>query len=260
MQNTYDYKKLTFISGSIALIAIALFAVVSSVATLKTAARGTSPATISISGEGEVIAVPDIATVVFTSRESAKTVPEAQSAANGKTKAALAALSKLSIAEKDTKTISYTINPKYETQMIYCITVPCPRGETVVTGYEVATTIEVKVRKIDQAGEVLGLLGTAGITEVSGTNFTVDDMEAVVAEAKAKAISDAQAKAKKTAKALGVSLGDIVQFSDDNGGYYPVMYGMESARVKSADASSAVLVPQGENVVKSRVTVTYAIN
>jgi uncharacterized protein YggE len=258
MQNTYDYKKITFIAGSIALLSLTLLALVMSASEWKVMQRGgQTAASISVTGEGEITAAPDIATVTFTVRESAKTVPDAQTATETKTKTALAALAKLGIADKDIKTTSYTVNPTYENQMIYCITVPCPPGKTVVSGYEVSNTIQVKVRKIDQAGAVLGSLGLASITDVSGPNFTVDDMNKVQAEAKAKAIADAKEKAEKTAKALGVSLGAIVSFSEDTGGYYPMAY---SARAVESKAMDSVSVPQGESVIKSHVTVVFSIN
>jgi len=258
MENKYDYKKVTFISGSIALITIALLALVMSLSEWKMMERGGSnSASITVSGEGEITAAPDIATVNFTIRESAKTVPEAQKLAEAKMVKALASLTALGVDKKDTKTISYTVNPKYENQMIYCITVPCPAGKTVITGYEISESIQVKVRKIEKAGEVLGALGTINITEISGPEFTVDDINKVQSNAKVKAIADARTKAEATAKALGVSLGAVIQYSEDNGGYYPVAYGMGAMKSQAVDSVS---VPTGESVIKAHVSVTYSVN
>lgn len=261
MENTYDYKKITFISGSVALLTIALLALVMSVSEWKTMSRGGSQsASITVSGEGEVTAAPDIATVTFTVRESAKTVPEAQKLAEAKLTKALTALDTLGVDKKDTKTISYTVNPKYENVPVTYsgyTAMPVYTNPKVV-GYEIAETIQVKVRKIDSAGDVIGALGTVNITELSGPEFTVDDMDKVQADAKEKAIANARDKAEKTAKALGVSLGAITQFSENNGGYYPVAYGMGGAMSKQA--ADSVSVPQGESVIKSNVSVTYSIN
>ena len=217
-------------------------------------------ASISVTGEGEVTAVPDIATVNFTVRESAKTVPEAQKLAEAKIAAGLKALEALKVEKKDTKTLSYTVNPKYESQVTgYCNGYVCPPSKSVITGYEVAQSVSVKVRKVDQAGEVIGVLGKVNITEISGPEFTVDDIEKVKADAKALAIEKAKEKAKITAKALGVSLGSITSFSDDNRGYYPAMYSSKTMSVGGVEASDAVSLPQGESVIKSRVTITYML-
>ncbi len=258
MENNNNYKKYTFISGSVALVMIALLAIVMSMSEWKTMSRGGSAAaTITVSGEGEYTAAPDIATVTFTVRESAKTVPEAQKLAEDKIVKAIASLDALGVDKKDTKTVSYTVNPKYEnvpqSYNGYIAVYSSPK----IVGYEVAETISVKVRKIEKAGDVLGALGTVNITEISGPDFTVDDIEKAQAEAKEKAIANARDKAEKTAKALGVSLGAIIQYSEDSGGYYPVAYGMAKAENSARDSVS---VPQGESVIKSRVSVTYSIN
>ena len=255
-----QYKKYAWVAGTTAGAMLALFAFTMSVSEYKSWGHVNGQvATITVSGEGEVTAAPDIATVTFTVRETAKSVPLAQKAVEVKVKEALNAMKTLGVDAKDTKTISYTVNPKYETQMIYCITVPCPQGKTTIIGYDVANTISVKVRKVDIAGDVLGVIGKANITEISGPLFTVDDMDKVEAEAKAKAIDQAKAKAKATASSLGVSLGVISQFNED-GGYQPMLYRAESVTMnKGMGASDSVTVPQGESVVKSRVTITYTL-
>lgn len=243
-----------------ALGAITLLALVMSVSEWKMMGRGGSTsASITVSGKGEVTAVPDIATVNFTVRESAKTVPEAQKLVEDKIKKTLSSLAALEVDEKDVKTLSYTVNPKYEqTPRVYSYTVVYSSPKIV--GYEVAETVQVKVRKIDAAGEVIGALGGNNVTEISGPEFTVDDIEAVRADAKKKAIEDARAKAKETARSLGVSLGSIIGYSEDNGGYYP-MYGMGGAKVMNQEAAlDSVSLPQGENIIKSNVTITYSLD
>lgn len=256
-----NYKKHILLAGTIALGCVSFAALAFGFNSLDAIKHPNGQvASISVSGEGETTAIPDIATVTFTVRESAKTVPEAQKLAQAKIEKGLKALEGLGVEKKDVKTLSYNVNPKYESQGVsMCTGYVCPPVKTVVTGYEVAQSITVKVRKVDQAGEVLGLLGKAEITEISGPEFTVDDMDTIKAEAKIIAIKKAQAKAEEEAKALGVSLGSVLSFNEDNGGYYPVMYSAKAMSVGGAESRDAVSVPQGENVIKSRVTITYTI-
>ena len=90
-------------------------------------------ASISVSGDGEVTAVPDIANVTFTVRESAKTVPEAQKLTEAKIAAGLKALESLSVDKKDVKTLSYSVNPKYEQKQTgYCNGYICPPPTSVI--------------------------------------------------------------------------------------------------------------------------------
>lgn len=257
-----DNKKYTWLAGTLALLCISFAAVASGLQDLSMRSHPNGQvASITVSGEGEVTAPPDIATITFTIRESAKLVPDAQALVEKKLTQAVKDIGALKVDKKDTKTLSYTVNPKYETQnMSYCVSGYCPPVKTVVTGYEVSQTVEVKVRKIDTAGDVIGALGKANITEVSGPNFTVDDMDKPQAEAKALAVKKAQEKAQATAKALGVRLGAIMQFSEDSGAY-PMMYRAEAAMSMKAlgGASDAVTLPQGESVIKKTVSITYEL-
>ena len=257
-----DYKKYTWIAGSLALVAIAFAAIATGLGEFNGIRHPNGQyASITVTGEGEVTALPDIATITFTVRENAKTVPEAQKLAETKITQALKDIGALGVDKKDTKTLSYTINPKYEQQgQVYCTAYSCPPMKTVVTGYEVVQSVQVKVRTIDTSGDVIGVIGKANITEVTGPEFTVDDMDKARADAKAIAIAKAQAKAKATAKSLHSRLGSIMSFNEDNGGYYPVMYkaDMMSARA-GVSAPESVTLPQGESVIKSNVTITYSI-
>lgn len=257
-----NYKKYAWMSGTLALVCIAYASIAFGMNNFDAIKHPNGQvASISVVGEGEVTAKPDIASVSFTVRESAKTVPEAQKLAEAKIAAGVKALEALGVnKDKDVKTLSYNVNPKYESQQAgYCNGYVCPPTKTIVTGYEVSQSVVVKVRKVDQAGEVLGALGKVNITEISGPDFTVDDMDKINAEAKELAIKEAKEKAQLIAKSLGVRLGAITQFSEDgNGGYYPVMYRADSTMASNQKAE-AVTIPQGENIIKSRVTITYTI-
>ena len=261
MEST-NYKRYTWMAGSLALVCFAFAALAFGLSSLDAMKHPNGQvASISVTGDGEVTAVPDIATVTFTVRESAKTVPEAQKLAETKISKGLKNLESIGVEKKDVKTLSYTVNPKYETQQAgVCTMYSCPPSKTVVVGYEVAQSVSVKVRKVDQAGDVIGLLGKENITEISGPDFTVDDMDRVKADARAEAIKKAQDKAEAEAKALGVSLGSIISFNEDNGGYYPVMYEAKAMSLGVGGAASdSVSLPQVENVIKARVTITYTL-
>jgi uncharacterized protein YggE len=256
-----DYKKYTWMTGTVALAAISFAAIGFGMSNLSAVDHPNGQiATITVTGEGEVTAIPDIATITFTTRESAKTVPEAQKLVEAKMDAVLKDISALGIDKKDTKTLSYTINPKYEQQSTgICSGYVCPPTKTIVIGYEVSQTTQVKVRKIDQSGAVIASIGKANITEVSGPEFTVEDMDKAKADAKAIAIAKALDKANVTAKALDSRLGSIMNFSEDGGNMYP-MYARAEMSMKAGNmAQDSITLPQGENVIKSNVTITYSL-
>lgn len=255
---TVDYKKYTWIAGTFALVGIFFAALAFGASEWKqTGHPNGQQGTITVTGDGEVMAVPDIATVTITVRESAKTVPQAQELVEAKIKAAIDSLANLGVEEKDRKTLYYNVNPKYEN-----VAVGGYVSNQKIVGYEASQTVEIKVRKVDVAGDVIGALGAAGITEISGPTFTVDEPEELQAEAKEMAIEEAREKARATARALGMDLGDVVQYSEDQGGYYP-MYArdavMNQAYGKGGALGPEVTLPTGENKITSRVTITYSL-
>lgn len=132
-------------------------------------------------------------------------------------------------------------------------------GTPKIVGYDVSQTVEVKVRDTAKAGEVLAALGSEGVQNISGPEFTVDDEDKVKAEAREKAIAEARTKAKKLASELGVRLGHVVSYSE--GGNYPQpMYAM-GGKALSMDArvESVPTLPTGENKTSVTVMVTYEI-
>jgi uncharacterized protein YggE len=218
------------------------------------------PNTISVSGDGEQFATPDIATFDFGVTETAKTVTEAQTTATTKINAALKALKDAGINDKDIQTSSYNINPHYEYQATACAANYCPGGKSVLTGYDVSQTVTVKVRKLDQAGTIFATIGSLGVQNVNGLSFSVDNPDSVKAAARKIAIDKAEAKAGELASQLGVRLVRIVSFSEDNNS--PVFYAkgmaLDSVRGEPA-AAPAPAIPAGQQKVTSNVTITYEI-
>ena len=223
---------------------------------------GDFPNTISVTGVGEVVSVPDVATFSFSVVEKSESVTSAQSLATEKTNKILAFLEDSEIDENDLKTTSYNIYPKYEWIQPICITeINCPRGENKLVGYEVSQSVRVKVRDTQKAGDVLSGIGSFEVSNVSGLNFEVDDEESLKAEARSMAIDDAKEKAEKLAKDLGVDLDDIIGFSEDSGYSQPYERSyMESVSFDSmGGASASPKIPTGENTITKTVYINYEI-
>ncbi len=236
---------------------------------------------ITVTGEGEVFAVPDIAEISFSVNEEADTLPAAQEVAATKMNAAIDYLTSNGVDEKDIKTTNYSANPRYEyrnagVMPMYDTSVregvstgsagsavtmsyPVPGGDTrVLVGYDVNQTISVKVRDTKKAGELIAGVTAQGITDVYGPNFTIDDEDKLQREARQDAIKDARAKAKELADDLDVRLVRVVSFNDNNGGYYP-MYAKVEMAMDSGSVPTAPNITPGENRIAASVTITYEI-
>lgn len=213
--------------------------------------------TITVTGTGKASAAPTVAHVSFTVQETGAVVSEVQTRATKKTDTALAALKDLSIDEKDITTSGYSVSPQYETAS--CFGGMCPQTNAKIIGYQVTQSVEVKVRDVSKAGEVLGALGGAGVQNISGPNFTVDDDSAVKDEAREMAIKDAQAKAKTLAKQLHVDLGNVVSFAETSGGYPMPMYAKAGMAMMDSAAVSTPTIPAGTQETNTTVSITYEI-
>lgn len=213
--------------------------------------------TISVDGEGEVSAIPDIATLSMTLSKEAATSKEAQTLLNESVTKVVSYLKEKSIEDKDVKSEYGGLTPKYSYEK--CYTYNCPVNSKI-TGYTATQTITVKVREVDNANDIRTGLAELGVTDISGPTFSIDEEEVFQDEARAKAIADAKIKAEVLAKNLGVKLGKIVSYSE-GGDFYRPMYekSMMDAGSAAMLSSTAPVLPKGENKITSNVTVIYEI-
>lgn len=217
--------------------------------------------TISVSGEGEVFAVPDTAMFSVTVQEKAKDVKTAQDAATKKNNAIVAYLKEQGIEDKDVQTTDYNVYPEYDYTRTVCSDGYCPPGKQTLSGYQVSQTLTIKVRDTKKAGDILSGVGSRGASQVSGLSFQVDDQKTLEQQARGKAITDAREQAEKLAKQLGVSLVRVVNFSEGGRGgvYYAKTMAMGMGGADMAEAAPAPALPVGQNKITSSVYVTYEI-
>lgn len=167
--------------------------------------------TITIQGEGKVTAVPDIGQITVSIVTHDRDVNKAQSNNINQFNGLVDALKKEKIDKKDLTTTNYTVYPVYD----------WTDGKQLFKYYEVRQSLNVKIRDLENAGNIITLAGQNGVNEVSGLTFTIDDPESVKAEARKMALANAQQKAEDLAKLAGVNLGKIVSFSESSNDYYP---------------------------------------
>jgi len=206
--------------------------------------------TIFVSGQGKVLAKPDIGQVVLSVISQATTAAAAQKSNTEKMNKVTKAMKDLGIKEEDLKTASYIIAPRYQ----YI------SGRSNIIGYEVTQGLEVKIRELDKVGEILGQTASAGANQVGSLTFTFDDPEKLKSEARQEAIDNAKAKAKDLAKSLGVSLGKVTSFnestSDDS---TPVpMYSSKEA-LGMGGGTAAPDIQTGQNEIQIDVSIAYEI-
>lgn len=241
MSNNYKYL---IWSGVAVLIILAIFLLASTDKILNTAATTN---TISFSGEGKMLAKPDIAVISLSIVTEATTSKSAQDDNSKKSKAVTEFLKDQSVDEKDIKTVGYNIYPQYN----------YPRyDKPEIRGYQVNQSMEIKVRDLDKVSNILDGVVAAGTNQVNNLSFEIDEPEKLKSEAREKAINDAKKKAGELENQLGISLGKIVNFSESSGSF-PVPIFFEAKSISGGAGGPSV--PTGENEIAISVTITYQI-
>ena len=232
-------------SGTAVMIVLAVFLLASTNRVVNTAATTN---TVSFSGEGKVLAKPDVAVISLSIVTEAPGSKSAQDDNSKKSKAVTDFLKSKNIGEKDIKTTGYNIYPQYKYPKY---------NKPEIVGYSVSQTLEVKVRDLEKVSEILDGIVGAGVNQVNSLSFEIDNPESLKAEARKKAIDDAKKRADELEDQLGVDLGKIVNFSESTGGFQPQIF-YEKAAV-GGFGGEGPSVPSGENEIAVNVTLTYQI-
>ena len=240
--------------------------------------RATEPASFrsfSVSAEGKVIIVPDVAKFTFEIiSEGGKNLADSQTENTKKTNDAIAFVKSKGVSTKDIKTQSYNVEPRYEYSncspppVIYSegvskefISRACPPPEIV--GYTVRQVVSIKVRDFNAVGDILSGVVENGANSVSQLSFTVDDPTMVENEARAQALTNAKEKAKTMADAGGFRLGRLLSISE--GGAVPYydkrLYAAESFGMGGDGATTrpAPTVEPGSQEFQITMMLTYEI-
>lgn len=204
---------------------------------------------IMVSGSGKIFAKPDIALVSLGVRTEAAKSQDAVNQNNEKMSAIIKAVKEAGVEEKDIKTTNYSLSPNYDWT---------EKGR-VDRGFVLDQSISVKIRNFDKINTVLDKAATAGANTIGQLQFTIDDREKFLSQARSEAIGKAKEKAKNLAKESGLKLVKLVNISE-SGDYYPQpLYGMGQAGIALEKSSVAPDIQTGESEINTTVTLTYRV-
>ena len=200
------------------------------------------PGTISVTGQGQASASPDVAILELGVETIAETVQEARAESAKATTKLIDALTELGVAEDDIGTRSVRIKPRMN------------RETQTVTGYEVSNRLVVKIRDLEIVGAAIDEAAAAAgdSTRLRGIDFSVEDTSSMEKDARAAAVDDATDKAEQLAKRLGVTVGRVISVNESDFGGIPfpraaAEFGLAVAQ--SADTGTPVLAGDVEITV-----------
>jgi len=256
------FKRILFVAVAIVMVASLGLASAWALGQTKPAVQAQTPApsevkynpaqTITVVGEGKVSVVPDIARITLGVETTANTVADGSTENEAKMKALLAALKAVGIPEKDIQTTNYSIMVNRGQEL----PVSGDTGKTAATAttYTVSNNVTVTIRDLTLVSEVIDASIEAGANNIWGISFTVEEPDAALVDARAKAVADARLRAEALAGLGEVTLGPVMAMSEVIGSSSPVMYAV-AERGMGGDTSVSV----GEVEISYQIQVSYYI-
>lgn len=203
--------------------------------------------TITVSATGTAEAEPDRARITSGVSTEAPTAREALTQNSETMGKIIAELKAKGIDPKDIQTASFNVEPVVD----YSKDGEPPK----VRGYRVSNQVVVLVRKLDQLGEVLDNVVSAGANQIQGLAFEVSKEDALKDDARKEAVANALRRAKLLAAAAGAEVGNVVQISEETTSSGPLMYAPRLAKASAAAAP----IETGTSTLEARVTITWAL-
>jgi uncharacterized protein YggE len=198
---------------------------------------------LSVTGEGQVASVPDMAVISLGVTHEARSARAAMDQVNADAGALLDALAALDVAPRDVQTDQLSVSPLWSNGDIN------RGGVQRITGFVARTAVSVRVRDLARLGAVVDAALAAGANDFNGVRFALQDPSPFEAQARAAAVRDAMARAAQLAAAAGVTLGPVLTLSEQGGFGPPQM--MAAAR------SEDMAIATGEVSVSAVVSMTF---
>jgi uncharacterized protein len=224
-------------------------AVVLSLCVASVAAQPVPARTLSIAGHAEVHAVPDAALVstgVVTEGETAAAALKSNSAALAKV---VDAIRSSGVEGRDLQTSGLSLQAR-----TYRPEKPSATDRPRIIGYTAANEVTLRVRDLAKLGDLLDKATAAGANRIDGIELVVSNQEALLDEARRKAVADAKDKADLYAQAAGFTLGKVMSLAEEN-----VPSPRPLARAMTAVAAAPVPVEAGEMTLSVRVRVVWSL-
>jgi uncharacterized protein len=200
-----------------------------------------------VSATGEAENRPDLAIFSAGVSSIAASSQSATTINNTKMNKVMVAVEALGVKRDDTQTQEISVNR---------IGYGRNRGQ-----FQASNTVSVKIRKIDDASQVIAAATGAGANILSGPNLTVDDKEAASKSAYAAAYKAARARADAYAAAAGLKVGRILSITDSSAMEGPMPYAMDASAMAPPPQliSPGPPIRAGLNTSTAHVRVDFAL-
>jgi uncharacterized protein YggE len=231
------------IRTALPLAAIALLAAPAAAAEVQIQSQGP---VVELTVDEIVYSTPDVAQIGAGVQNRAPTAQEAVKQNAAAMEKVVERLRALGIARKDIQTSNFSLNAQYDYRE--------GQGQRFIA-YEVNNQVQVKLRDLTRAGEVLDALVAAGANNIYGPNFMLEADAKAKTEARAKAFQRGRAMAQDYARMAGFSGVRLLEVSESFQSYGRPIAVAAAVRSEASDAKTPV--EPGEVGTGVNLTVKY---
>jgi len=178
------------------LITFCAVLVLSAFSVAQNSAVNTQPNTILVGADGKYETAPDTALIQFNISTQADTAKDAYDQASKQAEATRQVLRANGIDPKSAEIGFFSVNPEYDWKNV----------KHKVIGYQVTTSVSLKLKDFSKIGPVTEQLADASVGESQTLSYTLDATE----EAKGKAVADAYRRARTSAQSLANASGRVL--------------------------------------------------
>lgn len=228
-----------------AIPALAAAAIASSAQAAEVQIQSQGPV-VELSVSESVDAKPDIVDIGAGVTSQASTAVEAMRINAREMNAVIDRIKALGIKDKDIQTTGINLSAQYDYDQ--------STSRQVFRGYQASNRVNVTLREVPRAGEVLDALVAAGATDFNGPNFSLDDDTGARAQARKAAFEKARAQAEEYARWSGFSGVRLLEINESVAAGPPMPYA-QSAERKMMDVSAAP-TPVEPGLVGTMVSLT----
>ncbi len=200
---------------------------------------------ISVSGSGEVQAVPDRFKVRAVASREGSEINALKQAVDQEVSAVLTLARELGIDERQVRAATMSVQPQWQWE-----------PERKLIGYRVSRDIDVTADGLDAYAQLLEGMTRIGLGEVNPAGSEIRDREAVEQQALAAAVANARERATVLAQAAGRKLGSVIAIQAQEGTQHiPVMM-MEARAAAPKDSSWTA----GQTDLRQQVQVQFRLD
>lgn len=204
-------------------------------------------ARLSVVGQGQVAAVPDMATISLGVTTQARNAAQALAENSASIAEVLKIVAAAGIEPKDVQTSGLSLSPLWNNRS------SSSNSPATIVGFSVQNHVTIRVRELTGLGGLLDQVTGSGANQFHSLQFGLQDAGPATDNARELAVADAIRKAELYANAAGLLLGPVLELSEQTGG------GPRPVMMREMAMSADVPIAEGEVTQTASVTMVFAL-